>query len=73
MYLIGLGADNEEAELNSLGEHFAERMVNILALPFDQDRSILFKRLAGANIALMLSWHEGSALPAGRPLRPKSP
>jgi hypothetical protein len=37
-------------------------MVNILPLPFDEDREKLLGRLAEANLALMLSWHEGFGL-----------
>lgn len=64
LYLIGIGADcaAEAAEAQAFVDTMAERAVNLIALPYDEDRQALMQRLAGANLSLMLSWHEGFGL-----------
>lgn len=62
MYLIGLSGENEEAEAYVIADGCAGRMVNLLPLPYGEDRALLFEHLAGANLGLMLSWHEGFGL-----------
>ncbi|WP_298364801.1 hypothetical protein [Azospirillum sp.] len=64
LYLIGLpeGDASEAAALFQLAEKHAGRTVNLLPLPFDRDRETLLSRLAEANLAFMLSWHEGFGL-----------
>ncbi|RTR15684.1 hypothetical protein EJ903_22625 [Azospirillum griseum] len=64
LYLIGLPEDNtQEAQAAfQLAEKHAGRTVNLLPLPFDRDRETLLGRLAEANLAFMLSWHEGFGL-----------
>lgn len=64
LYLIGLpaGGSSESKELFKLAEQHAERTVNLIPLPFDQDRKKLLDRLDEANLAFMLSWHEGFGL-----------
>jgi glycosyltransferase involved in cell wall biosynthesis/tetratricopeptide (TPR) repeat protein len=55
-------------------EDIADRVVNIHALPFAEDRKALVEELTGATVALMPSWHEGfglagwEAIGAGVPL-----
>lgn len=64
LYLIGLPESNtQEAQaVFQLAEKHAGRTVNLLPLPFDRDRETLLGRLAEANLAFMLSWHEGFGL-----------
>jgi hypothetical protein len=52
----------EEHTLKSLATQKAGREVNLIALPFDENREQLFAELGRANISLMLSWHEGFGL-----------
>lgn len=57
-----------------LAEKFAGRVINIRALPFTEDRSILFDDIRSSTICIMPSWHEGfglvawEAIAAGIPL-----
>lgn len=62
--LIGLpDSVGQEAEAaRKLMESHAGRVVNVLPLPYDEKRARLFERLAEANMAFMLSWHEGFGL-----------
>jgi hypothetical protein len=61
--LIGLAADgSEEEEVRKIVEEQANKVVVVHALPYDTDRQALYERLAEANLALMLSWHEGFGL-----------
>ncbi|WP_417804277.1 hypothetical protein [Thalassospira lucentensis] len=64
LYLIGMANDAEEEvkTLQAKADELAGRVVNLLALPFDEDRESLFRRLAEANLAMMLSWHDGFGL-----------
>lgn len=52
----------DEKALRELVSQRAGRVVNILATKYDEDRKALFDELGRANIALMLSWHEGFGL-----------
>lgn len=64
LYVIGLpeGEKEETKKIYALAESNAGQIVNILPLPFDENRQELFNRLAEANLAFMLSWHEGFGL-----------
>jgi hypothetical protein len=53
---------DEEQEIKELVDRYAEREVNVNPLPFDSDRQRLFRRIAEANVAMMLSLHEGFGL-----------
>ena len=55
------GGDEEQA-LQSLAADKAGRQLNLMALSYDENRVKLFEELGRANIALMLSWHEGFGL-----------
>jgi hypothetical protein len=63
-----------EAELKELAEQHANRVINLQALPFTQNRTALFDELKTASVCLMPSWHEGfglvawEAIAAGVPL-----
>ena len=63
-----------ERDLKRFAEKYAEKMINLQALPYTNDREELFAELAGASVALMPSWHEGfglvawEAIAAGVPL-----
>ncbi len=59
---IDLPGSDEERALAALVSSKAGREVNLIALPFDEDRNRLFDELGRANISLMLSWHEGFGL-----------
>lgn len=52
----------EERALKKLADDTADRKVNLIALPFDENRDELFEKIGRANISLMLSWHEGFGL-----------
>jgi glycosyltransferase involved in cell wall biosynthesis len=64
MRLIGITEEKgeEEKALRQLASDKAGCQVNLLAQPFDEDRDAVFDLLGRANIALMLSWHEGFGL-----------
>jgi tetratricopeptide (TPR) repeat protein len=47
----------EERALKKLADDTADRKVNLIALPFDENRDELFEEIGRANISLMLSWH----------------
>jgi hypothetical protein len=56
------GGDEEQA-LQSLACEKAGRQLNLMALSYDDENRVeLFEELGRANIALMLSWHEGFGL-----------
>jgi glycosyltransferase involved in cell wall biosynthesis len=63
-----------EAELKEFSAQYAERVINLRALPFTTDRETLFDELRRSTLALMPSWHEGfglvawEAIAAGVPL-----
>jgi hypothetical protein len=48
--------------LNAFAQQRAGCAVNLLALPYDQNRQRLLDDLAGSSAAMMLSWHEGFGL-----------
>lgn len=54
----------EERELRKLANKHADRVVTVIAQQFDTDRSRLLDEVSRANIAMMLSWHEGFGLTA---------
>lgn len=62
--LLGISEahETEEDEINALAEKYANRVVNVLALSFDEDRARLFSRLRESNLAMMLSLREGFGL-----------
>jgi tetratricopeptide (TPR) repeat protein len=64
MRVIGVNEPNgeEEQALRQLASEKAGRELNLMPLPFDENRHDLFDQLGRANIALMLSWHEGFGL-----------
>jgi tetratricopeptide (TPR) repeat protein/glycosyltransferase involved in cell wall biosynthesis len=64
MRVIGISEERgaEEAALRRVANDKAGRELNLMAQPFDEDRAVLFDQLGRANIALMLSWHEGFGL-----------
>ncbi len=64
MRVIGINKPNgeEERALKKLAFQTAGEQVNLIALPYDENRDQLLKELGRANIALMLSWHEGFGL-----------
>jgi len=64
MRVIGISEEMgaEEVALRRFAHGKAGRVINLLAQPFDEDRDALFDQLRRANIALMLSWHEGFGL-----------
>jgi hypothetical protein len=45
----------EERALKKLADDTADRKVNLIALPFDENRDELFEEIGRANISLMLS------------------
>jgi hypothetical protein len=55
------GGEDERA-LKQLADTRAERKVNLIALPYDENRDELLEELGRANVSLMLSWHEGFGL-----------
>jgi len=63
-----------ETELKEFAEKYADRVINLHALPYTQDREELYTELSAASVALMPSWHEGfglvawEAIAAGVPL-----
>jgi glycosyltransferase involved in cell wall biosynthesis len=52
------------SELRSLAEREANRVINLKALEFIEDKPRLLTLLHDCNICLMLSWHEGFGLSA---------
>jgi glycosyltransferase involved in cell wall biosynthesis len=59
---IAEAGGEEEQQLRQLAQDKAGRALNILAQPFTDCREDLFDQLGRANLALMLSWHEGFGL-----------
>ena len=63
-----------ETDLKHFAERYADRVINLHALPYTQDRQELYAELSAASVALMPSWHEGfglvawEAIAAGVPL-----
>lgn len=75
--LVGLSTEDyesEETRLRKIVQHEAGRQVNVVAVPYTEDREKLFSSLAQNEVAMMLSWHEGfglvgwEAIAAGVPL-----
>jgi hypothetical protein len=64
LLVVGLSADfaSEAEEIRRSAEQIAGRVVNVVPLPYDSDRKTMLERLETANLALMLSWHEGFGL-----------
>ncbi len=63
MGLIGLSDDVEEAaRVQDEASQAAGSRILVKPLPFDTDRRTLFQRLEQANLAMMLSLHEGFGL-----------
>ncbi len=63
--VIGLTTEqalDEQAELDLLADTQAGRLVEVVGHPFTEDRDRLFRVLADASVALMLSVHEGFGL-----------
>jgi tetratricopeptide (TPR) repeat protein/glycosyltransferase involved in cell wall biosynthesis len=73
--VIGIteGASEEENALRRIADERC-RGLNVIPLPFDEDRQAVLNRVRRSNIALMLSTHEGfgltgwEAVAAGTPL-----
>ena len=61
--VIGV-TEAEERVLKRLTSSKARRVVNLIAVPFLEDRDALLRELREANLALVLSWHEGFGLTA---------
>ncbi|MFM8331986.1 MAG: SUMF1/EgtB/PvdO family nonheme iron enzyme [Candidatus Methylumidiphilus sp.] len=74
LYGIDEAGGDEESALRKLAEDKADRVINLIALPFSRKRQILFDELRHSTVAMMLSWHEGfgltgwEAIAAGVPL-----
>ena len=64
MQVIGIDQPQgeEEQALFRLANDKAGRALNVIAQPFTENRRELFGQLGQANLALMLSWHEGFGL-----------
>lgn len=62
LLVIGVDPEEEQNEITALVDKYANRATNLLVLPFDENRVSLLQRLREANLALMLSWHEGFGL-----------
>lgn len=61
--LIGVSKDEKEAaDLRTIMKERAGKIINLRPLPYQEDRQKLFEEIAGSNLALMLSWHEGFGL-----------
>lgn len=60
-----IGADpTQEKSLKTLASRKANGVVNVISLPFMDDRERLQRALAQSNLAIVASWHEGFALTA---------
>ena len=59
-----LSASADSREWIRFGEKYADRLVNVHALPYTTDRQQLIRELSRASVALMPSWHEGFGLVA---------
>lgn len=63
--LTVIGAPPEmSAQLRALAESEADRVINLKAFEFIDDRDQLYRQLQHCNVCLMLSWHEGFGLSA---------
>jgi glycosyltransferase involved in cell wall biosynthesis len=61
--VVGI-SEAQEPGLKRLASSKAGAVVNLIALPFLEDRDRLLRELRQANLALTLSWHEGFGLTA---------
>jgi glycosyltransferase involved in cell wall biosynthesis len=64
LYVVGLGRDlllQTKSNL-ALASKYANRVINIINLPYDENRQALMDRLCEANMSFVLSWHEGFGL-----------
>ncbi|MBN9682923.1 MULTISPECIES: tetratricopeptide repeat protein [unclassified Corallococcus] len=52
----------EEKSLRIFAREKAGRVLNLLPLPYEEDRNQLFDELRRSSFAMMLSWHEGFGL-----------
>lgn len=62
MFGISASDGSEEKYYKQICQERAGRRINFFSLPYDDDREAIFSELAQANIALMVSWHEGFGL-----------
>lgn len=62
MTVLGIGKDVEERALRKLSNELSGEKITINAVPYTEDRDKLHSELGDANIALMLSLHEGFGL-----------
>ena len=63
--VFGLSQDHyqeDERALKSLVHERARRIINVVAVPYTEDRNELFRALPQNEVSLMLSWHEGFGL-----------
>lgn len=74
LYGINESGGEEEKALRLFAQEQANRVINMISLPFSEDRQSLFGELRQCSVAMMLSWHEGfglsgwEAIAAGVPL-----
>ena len=61
-YILGIKDHEEEKKISKLADEAAGRVTKVSPLHYDENRDRLFDRLAFANLALMMSWHEGFGL-----------
>lgn len=62
MLVVGISSSEEAETFLTLANKDADRYTNILPLPYTDNRDILFDELSSANVAFMLSIHEGFGL-----------
>jgi glycosyltransferase involved in cell wall biosynthesis/tetratricopeptide (TPR) repeat protein len=60
--IVGISSEQEATDLIAKNTKSSQRYLNILPLPYTEDRLELFDMLRRSNIALMLSYHEGFGL-----------
>ncbi len=53
-----------EQELKTLAEKYADRAINLHALPYTLNREELYDNISRSSVVLMPSWHEGFGLTA---------
>lgn len=53
-----------EKELKAFAEKYAERAINLHALPYTHNREELYDNISRSSVVLMPSWHEGFGLTA---------
>jgi tetratricopeptide (TPR) repeat protein len=63
--VIGLDDSAETMrEIETITEKYAGRAIETKAVPYVEDRATLLREIEGANLCLILSWHEGFSLVA---------